>query len=489
MRVRTSGWLSECDDVVVGGGIAGLVCATFLAKAGRRVQLIEQHYVVGGCASSFRRKDFLFDAATHHVSACGRRGIMGRCLAELGVHVGFDRLDPMDTLVFPWGSFDVPADLDAYQAALSARYPGEARGLRALFTELNAVYRAMLGDSATSPALDRCQRLTFEQLVRGFINHPELAQILGGQWGYLGEPPSRLSSVAMAQMLMSYLRDGAYYPHGGFQALADALAVRFLELGGTLVLRTEVQRIFTRGRMVTGVQVRDGREVRADAVVVAADARTALGTLLDGVLETDYLQRLVSLEPSSSFLCLYLGVSADADLRELRRGFYHYGPNEAGPPPLPWLYISVPTRMEPRLARRDKQIVTALAPLDRGWETQLHVNSLKHDLADHVLSRLEERAPNLRRAIEIQMTATPLTIERYTKNFKGAPYGWASLPTQSGQQRLGQLTQYSNLVLAGHWTQPGPGIAGAAASGWRAARKLLASRGGEREETRAYQSA
>ena len=74
--------------------------------------------------------------------------------------------------------------------------------------------------------------------------------------------------------------------------------------------------------------------------------------------------------------------------------------------------------------------------------------------------------------------ATPLTMERYTWNTGGAAFGWANIPEQSGLNRPGARTPFANLLLAGHWTFPGGGIAPAMLSGLIAAR----SAGGSRSE-------
>ena len=59
------------DAIVIGSGIGGLFCANLLADAGMKVLVIEQHYVLGGYCSSFRRKGFLFDSATHFYPLLG----------------------------------------------------------------------------------------------------------------------------------------------------------------------------------------------------------------------------------------------------------------------------------------------------------------------------------------------------------------------------------------------------------------------------------
>ena len=61
-----------------------------------------------------------------------------------------------------------------------------------------------------------------------------------------------------------------------------------------------------------------------------------------------------------------------------------------------------------------------------------------------------------------------------TANFCGAPYGWAVTPAQAGPQRLEPQTPIDNLLLAGHWTSPGPGVCAVVGSGWRTANAVLA---------------
>src|SRR5687768_18575073 len=116
------------DAVVAGAGIGGLTCAALLARAGLRVLLAEQHYMVGGYCSTFRRGGYTFDAATHFYPLLGNpETLTGRLLGELGVTTGWVKMDPVDTFHFPDGSrFEVPADFDAYMAKLKAGYPEEA---------------------------------------------------------------------------------------------------------------------------------------------------------------------------------------------------------------------------------------------------------------------------------------------------------------------------------------------------------------------------
>ena len=89
------------------------------------------------------------------------------------------------------------------------------------------------------------------------------------------------------------------------------------------------------------------------------------------------------------------------------------------------------------------------------------------------INYLEKFVPEIQDHIEVIDAATPKTLYRYTLNSKGAAYGWAVTVDQTWSNRLSHTTPFKNLFLAGHWTNPGPGICAVVSSGWRVANMIL----------------
>src|SRR5713101_7964749 len=130
------------DAVIIGAGIGGLICANLLAREGLSVLLTEQHYMVGGYCSTFRRKGFTFDAATHFYPLLGNPAtITGSLLEKLGVGTKWIRMDPVDHFHFPDGSsFSVPADFDGYFDKLRGEFPHEIEALDRFFAAVREAY-------------------------------------------------------------------------------------------------------------------------------------------------------------------------------------------------------------------------------------------------------------------------------------------------------------------------------------------------------------
>jgi phytoene dehydrogenase-like protein len=134
--------LPAYDAVVIGAGIGGLVCANLLARDGLKVLLVEQHYMVGGYCSTFRRNGYTFDAGTHFYPLLGNpQTISGKLLRDLGIATEWIKMDPVDHFHLTDGSrFEVPADFDRYLAKLKTEFPHEAAALDEFFAFARNAY-------------------------------------------------------------------------------------------------------------------------------------------------------------------------------------------------------------------------------------------------------------------------------------------------------------------------------------------------------------
>src|SRR5262245_7557389 len=279
------------DAIVIGPGIGGLTCAALLARAGMRVLLVEQHYMVGGYCSTFTRAGFVFDAATHFYPLLGNPSTLsGSLLRELGVASGWIKMDPVDHFHFPDGTtFDVPADFDAYRARLDAMFPHEAAALREFFALVRTAYlRGLLRhfrwrDERYADDLDA---LTVRDVLDRCFTDARLKLLLTADCPHWGTPPCRTSFVFDSMLRLSYFL-GNYYPEGGSQAFADALAARVTAFGGDVLMGTPVSRIIVERGVARGVELlvaparsRRPVRVRAPLVVCNADLRTAVDRLL-----------------------------------------------------------------------------------------------------------------------------------------------------------------------------------------------------------------
>lgn len=75
----------DFDIIIIGSGIGGLVCGCYLAKAGKKVLIVEKNAQPGGYCTSFKRGNFIIDAAVHCVQNVGKDNILHKVIQELGI--------------------------------------------------------------------------------------------------------------------------------------------------------------------------------------------------------------------------------------------------------------------------------------------------------------------------------------------------------------------------------------------------------------------
>jgi phytoene desaturase len=503
--------MKKYDVIVVGSGVGGLTSATFLAKHGARVLIVEQHFKPGGAVTSFSRQGFVFDVPSA-TSSAGRQFMIGRVLAELGIleKVDFVKLDRVFRFVFPDMTVDCPTDVDKYRTDLGSRFPSERQGLDRYFSQIRAITDELKGSLYAPglfsklaypfrfPLLVKYASTSFRHLLDTLFKDERLKTVLSGGWQYLGLEPGRLSAMYMMIMYHYYLAEGTYVVRGGFQKLSDALADAFRGFGGELRFSERVHRISVAAGRVTGVVLSNGEEIAADAVVSNADVkRTFLELLGRDRLSAKLAAAIDRIRMSESGLMINLGVrmgipdalncgtvicnptyEAESEhLRALAARDIETDPSK--------MVIGIESRSlsDPSLAPQGCHTLKILnAPTPYGYrhhwlrDDRGAYDDLKRRMLDAHVQAAERIIPGLSANVVCGDVSTPLTFERYLCATDGAWYDAACSPDQVGLSRMPAKTIVPGLFLTGAKSFPGHGIISAMAGGVYTADLLLEKR-------------
>jgi all-trans-retinol 13,14-reductase len=504
---------TEFDAIVIGAGLGGLSCAAAFARQGFKPLVLEQHYVPGGYASAFKRPGgFVFDVSLHSTTVGERNGIHN-------LIPGFPEIKDVEFVphpslyraIFPDFDYRVPQrNLKKYIEMLIGYFPEEKQGIEGIFEDMSGLARDITKYSQAGgqvdmstfpkefPYLFRNYNRTWGALLDTRIKNPKLKAIVSSLWGYYGLPPSKLACFYYALPTIGYLQQGGYYPKGRSQKMSDAFVKFIQDRGGQVKLKTRVEKILTKDHAAYGVKVEDGTEFKGKVVVSNANAFDTFLKMMD---ETDYLKdylaRFESYSVSLSCFQVFLGLKKDLvkevgikdseiffapgyDDDAAYKAYLEADVENSGYGMM--LYDNVYKGYSPE--GKNTLNILVLQGYDH-WEkyeadykkgNKEAYRAEKDRMADILIKKVEETLlPGLSEAIEVKEIGTPLTHWRYTRNYRGAIYGWDQTLNNTGANRVPHNTPIKNLYLAGAWTQPGHGYGAVIPSGLQCFGEIMRS--------------
>jgi phytoene dehydrogenase-like protein len=460
--------LPAYDAVVIGAGIGGLLCANLLSRAGLRVLLVEQHYMAGGYCSTFKRKGFLFDAATHFYPLLGNPAtITGKVLTAIGANTQWIQMDPVDQFHFPDGTrFSVPADFSSYTARLKQEFPDESHAIDSFFAVVQRVYLLGLLRFFRGRPTEQLQpylTLSVQEVLDCHFRNPKLKLLLTADTGHWGSPPERTSFIFDSMLRLAYFL-GNYYPRGGSQAFSDELAARFEETGGHILMSSLVTRIQARDEKACGVEVETGIgssrrriTVRAEHIISNADLLQTMERLIPNP-DPDYIATLKQLRPSLPCFVMHVGLRGiPTRVLEEVQG-YHWSSWNANHVATDAFKIFVPTLFDAGVAPPGGHIVIVQKITNIDYHSIEDWGAHKAAVEKYLTDNLERVIPGFSNGVVVKLSASALTSYRFTLNHCGAMLGWELSPNQLGEARPDVIGPVDNLYFVGHWTQPGGGI-------------------------------
>jgi prolycopene isomerase len=484
------------DVVVIGAGMGGISAGALLAKEGKSVLVLEQAEAPGGYMHAFKRGPYTWDPAVHVFPQGHDEALPVALFEHLGVRDRV-RMIPFEhnySAVFPDLTIQAPFGLEEYADYHGELFPEQRDAIVRFVNTCRDVHwqahnlppvlgvRGLGSAAEENPALFKYIRATLQDVLDEHFDDPQLKGVMSAIWPYPGAPPSRLSFVTFATTLSVYL-DGAFYCEGSFQSMVDAFVAALEANGGELAVDSRVERILLEDGRATGVRLDGGEEVRAGAIVSNADAKLTFEQMV-GLehLPGGFVKRHMRMKPSLSAVVVFTGTSLDFPAGGLAHevfNYRHYDQEDVhkdireGRPGGTW--ASVPTMLDASLAPDGEHavILSSMAAYDIGrpWEENIE------GFVDELVGDFEKVFPGLRDSITFQEAATPVTMERFCLNNKGAAYAWENTPAQTGGKRSPHLTPIEGLYLSGHWTQPGSGSLRAMVSGVHTTQLILSAAG------------
>lgn len=459
------------DAIIIGAGISGLVCGCYLAKAGMKVLIIEQHDKPGGYFTSFKRKGFLFDAAAHSFGNYREGGHVHKIFTEIGVDkiIKIERFDPSDIIITPDFKMTFWNNQDTTLAGLTNLFPQEKDNIINFFDFLT---------SSNQTEFSKLKSKTFNSLLCSFFSDEKLINSFAFPvFGNGGLPPSLMHAFSGSKIFSEFVIDGGYYPEGGIQKLPNALDSIIKQNQGTILYRTLVKEILVSNNSVTGVQLENNETLFSKYVISACDmVQTYTALLKKTINDNQMIERLGNMVPSISTFILYIGISKPFD------GLPPPGTNTWYLPhyDLDDIYNQIQKcdlgKAGMYMFRVSPDQKTLLAFVGAPFQNHFFWKENKKKIAEDFLNRIETLIPNIKKNIVYFDAATPQTLYRYTLNSQGAAFGWAKTTSQTYDALYSKTTDINGLYLTGHWTSIAFGMPGTCYAGHDTAKRILRKR-------------
>jgi len=520
------------DVVIVGGGHNGLVTAAYLARAGRRVLVLERREMVGGCSVTEEIwPGYRVSTAAYLSSLLQDRIVRELELERFGYLV--DPKDPAFFSVFPDGRHffmwqDDRKTLDEI-AKFSKRdaetYPVFEQYLEKLAVVVESLLLTSPPEFPPHGVLDfvdylklagRMRKLSrseivglvkiFTQSAADFLDEwfesPEVKVTLAtdGVIGANGGPRSPGTAYILLHHCMGGVggKRGLWgFVRGGMGAISESIAQSARSKGAEIRVNAPVQRIMVSGGRVRGVVLESGEEIEAPIVASNLDPHLTFLKLLDeDDLDPGFRESIRRFRIEGTSLKINLALSGVPDFKALpgagpqHRATMHICPSieyierawddakYGRPSERPMLEMTMPTMYDPSLAPPGHHIMGIFIQYAPYTLNGLKWDDIREPYGDHVLNLIEEYAPNIRSIVVNRQVLSPLDLERRFGITGGNIFhGEMSLDQMFVMRPVAGWARYrmpvGGLYLCGSGAHPGGGVMGA--PGYNAAREILKS--------------
>lgn len=504
---------SGYDIIVIGSGMGGLTVGSLMSQLkGKKVLILEQHYVVGGFTHTFKReKGCHWDVGVHYVGDL-QDGHIFKTLFDFTTQ-GKVRWKKMpyifDKFVFPDFTFDCPSSSIEFEKKLIEQFPHQKEEILLYMLDVvradnwyrvNILYKHLPGfikpfKRPKAKDTELATMSTKDYLDQHFTDE-KLKGLLVSQWGNYGAVPGR-GSFCNHAMVVKHFYNGGYYPIGSAKVIAEAIEPIIEKAGGKILVNHEVTDIIVENGKAIGVKVdvkkgknRTKETFYAPQIVSCAGAYNTYCNLLHKDFGADFPDQMRDHPDGLSHLCLYIGFKESPEKLGFK-GENHWIFDEYDhdvmfsdidaivEDRMKMAFLSFPSLKDPEATANTGEIITFISYelfeqwRDDKWKKRGNeYEDFKEMLAQRMINFIEKHYPGFRDLIDFYELSTPLSTEHFTMHNKGCIYGMHTSPDRMLKKWNQADTPVKNLYLTGADAAV-LGVAGAFTGGIFATMKLL----------------
>ncbi len=482
--------------IVIGAGIAGMSAASYLAKSGFNVTILEKNSSIGGRARQFTAEGFTFDMGP---SWYWMPDVFEKFYNDFGKTTAdfyeLIRLDPSYKVVWKNGEgIDIPADMAGIEALFERFEPGSSKKLQQFLKEAAYKYDVGINDLVYKPSLSLLEfadiRLlngllkmdvltSMKKHIRHFVSHPFLIELLEFPILFLG---ALASNTPALYSLMNYadMSLGTWYPKGGMFKFVEAFEQIALSQGVDFKLNSNVIKINSINGKATSVET-ENETFEADVIIAAGDYNHIEQQVLNPTDRQYSPKYWDDRKLAPSCVLYYIGLNKTIDGLLHHNLFFDTDFNQHADeiytnikwPENPLFYASLTSKTDDTAAPEGHENLFLLVPIsteltdDSEEKREIYFDMMMDRLEKHTGQKIKEHVI-YKRSFGINDFKTDY------HSFKGNAYGLANTLTQTAilKPRI-KSSKLKNLYFAGQLTVPGPGVPPSIISGKVAANLVI----------------